>query len=131
MDVEVETSDLVAHASHLDGLVERLSTAVSAADTAMDGEAYGLLCAFLPPIINPTGQQAKDTIQAAADGVRTTADNVRAAATAYDEGDETNAQPFLRQEASAPSERIGTVSPRIGTVMPSTPRLAETSSSSQ
>jgi hypothetical protein len=106
MNVEVETGDLVAHASHLDGLVERLNTALSAADTAMDSEAYGLLCAFLPPIISPTGDQAKDTIQAALEGIQTTSDNVRAAATAYDEGDKSNAQPFVRQEANSASPRI-------------------------
>jgi hypothetical protein len=106
MDTEVDTGDLIAHASHLDGLVERLGTAVSAADTAMNDDAYGLLCAFLPPIINPTGEKAKDTLQSAVEAVQTTSDNVRTAAASYDEGDEANAVPFTKQLAS----------PRIGTV---------------
>jgi hypothetical protein len=121
MDTEVDPGDLVAHASHLDGLVERLGTAVSAAHTAMNGDAYGILCAFLPPIINPTGEKAKETLQAAVDGVRTISDNVRTAATAYQEGDAANAAPLESHLASA---RIGTTvqpgSPvahaRIGTV---------------
>ena len=32
---EVEPDDLVAHASHVESLVDRLNTAASAADTAM------------------------------------------------------------------------------------------------
>jgi hypothetical protein len=122
MDSEVDTGDLIAHASHLDGLVERLGTAVSAADTAMNDGAYGVLCAFLPPIINPTGEKAKETLQAASEAIQTTSDNVRTAAASYEAGDEVNAAPFTRQLASA---RIGTVQPdspvssgRIGTVQP-------------
>ncbi len=101
---EVEADDLVAHASHLDGLVDRLQTAVQAADSAMSDHAYGLLCAFLPPIIRPTGEEAKDSLTAGVEGVRTLADNVRTAAKSYREDEESNAQPFKRQ-LSAPSVR--------------------------
>ncbi|QRP49256.1 ESX-1 secretion-associated protein [Amycolatopsis sp. FDAARGOS 1241] len=93
---EVEPDELVAHASHLDGLTDRLNNAVQAADYALSDDAYGLLCAFLPPIVNPTGQQAKDTVSAAAEGMQTTADNVRTAAQGYRDRDESQAQPFLR-----------------------------------
>ncbi|MEC3980721.1 type VII secretion target [Amycolatopsis sp. H20-H5] len=97
---EVEPDDLVAHASHLDGLVHRLETAVSASDTALSTGAYGLLCAFLPPIVNPTGEKARDTLSASVEGVRTSADNVRKTATAYRDGDQANARPFIRRLAS-------------------------------
>jgi hypothetical protein len=69
----------VAHASHLDGLVERLNTAEAAA-SAMSGNAYGLRCAFLPPIANPTGERAADVLRAAVEGIQTSEDNVRTAA---------------------------------------------------
>ncbi|MFF1612570.1 type VII secretion target [Amycolatopsis sp. NPDC058278] len=98
---EVEPDDLVAHASHVESLVDRLNTASSAADTAMSDHAYGLLCAFLPPIIRPTGEQAKDALTASVEGVRGLADNVTAAAKSYREGEEGNAQPFERQLASS------------------------------
>jgi hypothetical protein len=98
---EVDPDDLVAHASHLDGLVDRLNTTLSAADTAMSDHAYGLLCAFLPPIVNPTGEQAKDTIGAALEGMRTTADNVRTSATSYRERDNETAAPFQAQLADS------------------------------
>jgi hypothetical protein len=102
---DVQPDDLVAHASHVEGLVDRLHTASSAATTALSDHAYGLLCAFLPPIVNPTGEQAKDTVDAAAEGVQGMADNVRTAAQSYRDGDEGNAEPFLRQVAAEP--RIG------------------------
>ncbi|HUR52555.1 MAG TPA: type VII secretion target [Gemmataceae bacterium] len=99
---EVEPDDLVAHASHVESLIDRLNTAVSAADSAMSEDAYGLLCAFLPPIVNPTGEEAKDALNAGIEGVRGLSDNVRAAAQSYREGEEGNAQPFERQLAAAP-----------------------------
>jgi hypothetical protein len=90
----VEPDDLAAHASHLDGLVDRLKTAADAAGSAMSSEAYGLICAFLPPIVNPTGEQAKDTINAAVEGVRQTADNVRVAAETYRDDDHAKKSSF-------------------------------------
>ncbi|MEU4252588.1 type VII secretion target [Amycolatopsis sp. NPDC026612] len=101
---EVEPDDLVAHASHVEGLVDRLNTASSAADTAMSDHAYGLLCAFLPPIIRPTGEKAKEALTASTEGVRGLADNVKTAAQSYRDGEEGNAQPFERQLAAAPRE---------------------------
>jgi hypothetical protein len=102
MPFEVVPEDLVAHASHLDGLVDRLNTAVSAAGSAMDPHAYGLLCAFLPPILNPTAQQAAETLKAAVEGVRTSADNVRTAASSYQDSDHSNGQPFVRHMGPGP-----------------------------
>ncbi|MGP4017552.1 type VII secretion target [Saccharopolyspora sp. 5N708] len=96
---EVEPDDLVAHANHLDGLVDWFTTASQAADYALSDDTHGLLCAFLPPIIDPAGEQSKDALSAAVQGTKTTADNVRATASAYREADEGEAQPFLRQTA--------------------------------
>ena len=97
MFYEVTPEDLVAHASHLDGLMDRLSDAVSAANTvSMDDGAYGLLCSFLPPIINPMEEKGIEALKAAAEGISTTAGNVKSTATQYQESDETNSQPFSR-----------------------------------
>lgn len=136
---DVEPDELTAHASHLDGLVDRLNNAVQAADYALNDDAYGLLCAFLPPIVNPTGEQAKDAVSAAAEGMQTTADNVRTTAQAYMDGDSQEAQPFLNQLANSDdaagftsggsdgyssggySSGSEPLSPRIGTTIPSEP----------
>jgi len=97
MSYEVVPDELRSHASHLDGLLDRLSTAVSAANTvSMADDAYGLLCSFLPPIINPMEEKGIEALQAAVEGVGTTAENVRTTATQYQESDETNSQPFQR-----------------------------------
>ncbi|GHE90313.1 hypothetical protein GCM10017786_23240 [Amycolatopsis deserti] len=113
MSYEVNPDELRTHGSHLDALSDRLNTAVDAANTVvMDDSAYGLLCAFLPPIVNATTQgDAVEALKAAAEGVRIIAGNIRTAATSYEEQDATNAEPFERQlrEATPVSPRIGTV----------------------
>lgn len=104
---EVVGDELRAHASHLDGLRDRLDTAVSAAgEVSMGNEAYGILCAFLPPIINATTQQAAtDALNAAVEGMSTIADNVRAAASGYDEQEQSNAAPFKAQLSADTSDQ--------------------------
>lgn len=92
---EVVTDDLTAHASHLDGLADRLDTALSAAQTAaMSDDAYGLLCAFVPPIINPMEEKALAAVKSSGEAVRTTADNVRTAKDSYSEREEAVGTPF-------------------------------------
>jgi Excreted virulence factor EspC, type VII ESX diderm len=94
---EVVTEDLFAHASHLDGLVDRLNTAVDAAKTvSMSDSAYGLICQFVPPFVNPMEQKALTAVEAAVDGVQTTAGNVRATATTYQDHDDTPAALYKR-----------------------------------
>lgn len=94
----VFAEDLTAHASHLDGLTDRLDTAISAAEAvSMSDEAYGILCSFLPPIVNPTEEEGINALKAAREGVSATADNVRDTAKQYQETDDANAdslKPF-------------------------------------
>jgi hypothetical protein len=106
---EVVPEDLLAHASHLAGLVDRLNTASAASVSAMSDSAYGLLCSFLPPIINPTGEQAADTVKAAGEALSTSADNVRKAATSYQDNEDSSAQPFLN--SSSQMDDTATVTP--------------------
>ncbi|HET6503747.1 MAG TPA: ESX-1 secretion-associated protein [Amycolatopsis sp.] len=92
----VVSDELRAHASHLDGLVDRLNTAVSAANTvSMDNSSYGILCQFLPPIINAlTQQHATDTLKSSVTGMSDMATNVRTAGSSYDQQDQAAAAPF-------------------------------------
>jgi hypothetical protein len=86
---EVVPEELATHASHLDGLMDRLAMAADAARTvSMSDRAYGLICQFVPPFVNPMEQKAMSAIDAAAEGVGATADNVRAAATGYEQDDQ-------------------------------------------
>ncbi|SDX55877.1 Excreted virulence factor EspC, type VII ESX diderm [Amycolatopsis xylanica] len=102
MGFEVVADDLVAHASHLDGLSDRLKTVVSAATTAsMDDGAFGLLCAFMPLIVNPMEDKAHEALSASVEGVHTIGDNIRAAAKAYGDGDDTQSAPFTKFLADA------------------------------
>jgi excreted virulence factor EspC (type VII ESX diderm) len=125
MSFQVVSDELRAHASHLDGLTDRLNTAVSAAgQVTMDTEAYGVLCAFLPPIINAvTEQHATDTLHAAVQGMTDTANNVRTAASSYDDAEQSNAAPWKAQLSADGSSTGGTptlpngAQPRIGTTI--------------
>ncbi|MEU6129463.1 type VII secretion target [Saccharopolyspora sp. NPDC047091] len=103
MAYEVVSEDLTAHAAHLDSLTDRVDTAISAAEqVGMSDEAYGLLCSFLPPIINPTGQEGLAALQAAREGLETTAQNVRTTAEEYDTNDEDNSQSFQKLHGTVP-----------------------------
>lgn len=95
LSFEVVVDDLRRHSGHLEGLMDRLATAVAAADTvSMDDGAYGLLCGFLPSIVNPMEQEGIDALKAATAALGNTADNVRMAVNGYEDVDQANAQPF-------------------------------------
>ncbi|MEV6908123.1 type VII secretion target [Amycolatopsis sp. NPDC051071] len=88
MDFQVVPAEIGTHADHVDGIADRLGTALAAAKTAaMSDEAYGLICAFVPPFINPAEEKTVDSITAAIDGVRATAANLRSAQRSYTEQD--------------------------------------------
>lgn len=97
MSFEVVADDLMAHASHLDGLADRMSTVVSAAKTAsMSDDAYGLICLFLPPVINPMEEEGISALEAAAEGLGALAGNVKATATEYQNTDESNSKALQK-----------------------------------
>ena len=107
---EVEPDELTTHAGRLDELTDRLSTTLSAANTVtMDNQAYGLLCAFLPPIVSPVQQKGMDAIRAASEGVTTTAGNVREAADAYRETEHSNTEPLRQQHADLTAFSVPTI----------------------
>ncbi|CAM3703548.1 type VII secretion target [Kibdelosporangium persicum] len=106
MSFEVVVDDLRGHASHLNGLMDRLGTAIDAANTvSMSDEAYGLLCSFLPLIINPMEQEGLKSLRAASEAVGTTAGNVRLAADRYEQVDQAISRPFAETltESSTPA----------------------------
>jgi hypothetical protein len=110
MAFEVVGDELQAHASHLDGLMDRLRVVRSAAATvSMSHDAYGLLCSFLPPIINPLERTGGEALEAASGALGATAASVRSSAAAYAADDEASARPFgeLGSELPSPRETAG------------------------
>jgi hypothetical protein len=92
---DVLSSELRGHAARIDGLVDRLDQAISAAQTvSMPDGAYGIICQFLPPVINPLEQRGIEGIGAARSGMAEAATGVRDSAATYDTHEQTNARSF-------------------------------------
>ena len=91
---EVASDELTVHAGHLDALEARLAAVSGEAASSMPGNAYGLLCSFLPPCVNPVEDKGKEALAATVEAVRATAANVRTAAGSYLRREDTSAQPF-------------------------------------
>ncbi|UMO99287.1 type VII secretion target [Amycolatopsis sp. EV170708-02-1] len=104
MSFQVVPAEIGKHAANVDGIAERLGTVLSAANTAaMSDEAYGLICAFVPPFINPAEEKTIDSIKAAIDGVKATAANLRTAERSYSEQDAAGVDMFKQYEAAIPA----------------------------
>ncbi|WP_230425524.1 ESX-1 secretion-associated protein, partial [Prauserella cavernicola] len=85
----------------------RLGVAVSAAETvSMDDSAYGLLCSFLPPIVNPMEEEGLSALDAAVEGVSVSADNVRKAADSYEEAERSHQKPLKGFERDLDATRV-------------------------
>lgn len=92
---ELVPEELRAHASRLDGIRDRLSTALDAARTvSLPTGAYGVICQFFPPMVDPIEQMGMDAIGEAATAVEATAAEIRETAKAYDAVDDANRQAF-------------------------------------
>jgi Excreted virulence factor EspC, type VII ESX diderm len=91
----VLTDQLNGHASTLDGVRNQLSVALDAARTvSMPNDAYGVICQFFPPMIDPIENAGVDAINEAVSAMGNTARAVRDTATAYSDADTTNAAAF-------------------------------------
>jgi hypothetical protein len=92
---DVLSGELRAHAGRIDGLLDRLGQALDAAQTvSMPDTAYGIICQFLPPVINPLEQRGMDAIAASRSGMADAATAVRDSATTYDTHEQANTQSF-------------------------------------
>jgi hypothetical protein len=112
MSYEVVTDDLRAHVSHLEGLMDRVQTATQAAQSvSMDEQAYGLICAFLPAIINPMAEKGAQAMTSASNALGTTADNVNKAIAAYEDREQATAQPFTSTLDTEGGTSVGSGSP--------------------
>lgn len=99
---EVVAGELRTHAGKVDGLAGRMGVARDAADQVMPDDAYGIICQFLPPVINPLEQQAADALTAGQDGFTGIAESLRESADDYENRDTARAAGFRAVEGELP-----------------------------
>lgn len=92
---EVVTEALVAHATSLGRIADQLSTALDAANTvSMPRDAYGVICQFFPPMIDPIEQAGVTAIQQSVSSMNDTVTAVQNTARDYDAVETANSQSF-------------------------------------
>ncbi|KOX30073.1 hypothetical protein ADK67_09935 [Saccharothrix sp. NRRL B-16348] len=92
-DVAVEALD--KHARSLDDRAAAVAEAVQAATSvSVSEDAYGIICQFLPPCINPVEDEGVNALKAAVECLEEDARTIRATAAAYRATDEANAAGF-------------------------------------
>jgi len=82
------------------GTVDRVSDAVELArsavhEVAMDSQAYGQLCQFLPAMLSPVFGLAVNALHGTVDSLHETATNLRTAAANTESTDVSNGQSLL------------------------------------
>jgi len=95
---EVVAGELRTHAGKVDGLAGRMGVARDAANQVMPDDAYGIICQFLPPVINPLEQQAAEALTAGQDGFTGIAENLRESADDYERRDDRQRDGFRQTE---------------------------------
>ncbi|WP_335987929.1 type VII secretion target [Glycomyces sp. MUSA5-2] len=86
---EVVSDDLRTHAVSIDAVRERFDSILSAIDTiAQDNEAYGIICQFLPPILQGRQDEQKELTTMARENLELLAEALRTTADSYDSADE-------------------------------------------
>jgi hypothetical protein len=71
---------------------------VTAADTTLSTEAFGVLCQFLPPFISTSQVQTRNVILAVADEAKSTACRLRVMAGNYDENETTTGRRYTKAQ---------------------------------
>src|SRR3712207_1247763 len=94
---QVLTEALRAHAVTLQRFVDRLDQAVEAArQVSNPADAYGVICQFLPPVLNPLEEHGVAALRGSAEGMQTTAANVTDTAEDYATADDRAARALHR-----------------------------------
>ncbi len=92
-DVVVEALD--KHARNLDDRAAAVSEALAAATSvSVSEDAYGIICQFLPPCINPVEDEGINALKAAVECLQEDAQDIRSTAAAYRNTDESQATGF-------------------------------------
>lgn len=92
---EVITDALVGHATSLGRVQDQLATALDAAQqVSMPRDAYGVICQFFPPMIDPIEASGVNALSTSVQAMQDTITAVNATARDYDTVDTTNASSF-------------------------------------
>ena len=98
---ELVIHELESHATDVDGLTDRLNTAVDAANTVtMDNSAYGVVCQPFALLLQPFEQLGVNTLRKAVETLGDTAGKVRDTATSYGSTDTAHAASFTGIEGT-------------------------------
>ena len=86
---------LAAHGTRLEAVRSALQQALDAARTvSLPGDAYGVICQFFPPLIDPVEAGGMDTLSAGVDAVARAIDGVGTTAAEYQRAEEGNRDSF-------------------------------------
>lgn len=97
---EVDPEELRSHASHLRALNERFAAIKEASShIAMSDDAYGKLCAMLPPLMEQRHQDQDSGMASMAENFVLLAQAIEECATAYEDADTQSADDFTRLES--------------------------------
>lgn len=81
--------ELRAHASKLEGLEDKLKTALDAAHQVTVGtEAFGKICSFFVPVVQQTAQPGIDALDRTSGAMGDLAAKIKQTANTYESGDE-------------------------------------------
>lgn len=94
---EVVVEALDKHARSLDDRAAAVAEALAAATSvSVSEDAYGIICQFLPPCINPVEDEGVNALKTAVECLQEDAQDIRSTAAAYRSTDEDNAAGFDR-----------------------------------
>ncbi len=86
---------LAAHCTELEAVRSALAQALDAARTvSLPGDAYGVICQFFPPLIDPVKAEGMDTLSAGVDAVARAIDGVGTTAAEYQRVEDGNRDSF-------------------------------------
>jgi len=86
---------LAAHGTGLEAVRSALQQALDAARTvSLPGDAYGVICQFFPPLIDPVEASGMDTLSAGVDAVARAIDGVVTTAAEYQRVEDGNRDSF-------------------------------------
>lgn len=95
---DVAPDDLDTHRNHVSRSVDQVQEALSAArQVSMPTEAYGKICQFLPPMLDPAEQKGIDALEASLDGLTELARSLQDAGGDYRTVDEAGRDTFSRK----------------------------------